>query len=137
MRKRAFIIGLAGASGTGKSTVAKRLAARLNGYTVSMETYSLSTKGLSLEEREKLNYDEPDVIDVGLLRNDIRKYSAGKDIESPVNDFANHLRVCEFTEHVPASPPLIAKGILALHFVSYLSPSKTYVVWRFQSANGH
>jgi uridine kinase len=121
MPKRAFIVGLAGLSGTGKSTIAKHVASRLNGHTVSMERYSLSQNGLLLEQREKVNYDEPDVIDVKLLQNHIREYSAGQSIESPVYDFANHLRVCESCEHVPASPLLIVEGILALHFIELRS----------------
>jgi uridine kinase len=117
MPNRAYIVGLAGASGTGKSTVAKHLASRLKGHTVSMERYSSSAHGLSLEEREIVNYDEPDVIDLELLQSDIRKYSAGENIKSPVYDFANHLRMLEHGEHIPASPLLIVEGILALHFV--------------------
>jgi uridine kinase len=121
MSKRGFIVGLAGVSGTGKSTVAKHVASRLNGHTVSMERYSLPANGLSTEQRSKLNYDEPDVIDVELLQRHIVEYSAGHNIESPVYDFANHMRVSGSSEHVPASPLLIVEGILALHFVELRS----------------
>jgi uridine kinase len=119
--KKALIVGLAGPSGTGKSTVAKYVASHLNGRTVSMERYSLSANGLPLEERARLNYDEPDVIDVQLLEKDIVKYISGHDIESPIYDFANHLRVHEFSEHIAAGPLLIVEGILALHFVELRS----------------
>jgi uridine kinase len=114
--KKTFIVGLAGPSGTGKSTVAKYVASHLSGRTVSMERYSLSADGLPLEERARLNYDEPDVIDVKLMESDILKYISGRDIEAPVYDFANHLRVLELSEHIAAGPLLIVEGILALHF---------------------
>jgi len=116
MQERVFIVGLAGPSGSGKSTVAKRVASRLNGQVISMEIYSVETNHLPLEERAKRNYDAPDAIDVKLLESHIRRYAAGHAIESPIYDFAQHLRVSGGSEHVPAKPLLIVEGILALHF---------------------
>jgi uridine kinase len=113
---KTFIVGLAGASGTGKSTVAKRVASRLNGHVISMETYSIEMNHLPLEQRAKLNYDAPHAIDVRLLEHHIRDYAAGKAIEAPIYDFAEHLRVTDRTDHVPAKSLLIVEGILALHF---------------------
>ena len=67
-----LIVGLAGASGSGKSTVAKRVASRLNGHVISMENYSIVMNDLTLEERAKQNYDAPHAIDVRLLESHIR-----------------------------------------------------------------
>jgi uridine kinase len=111
-----FIVGLAGASGSGKSTVAKRVASRLNGHVVSMESYSIVMNDVSLEERAKQDYDAPYAIDVKLLESHIRDYAAGHAIETPICDFANHLRVNDRREHIPATSLLIVEGILALHF---------------------
>jgi uridine kinase len=111
-----FIVGLAGASGTGKSTVTKRVAHRLNGHVISMENYSIVTNDLPFEERAKENYDAPYAIDVTLLEQHIRDYAAGRAIEVPICDFANHLRVSDQQVHIPASSLLIVEGILALHF---------------------
>jgi uridine kinase len=102
---KVFIIGLAGASGSGKSTVAKRVASRLKGFAISMEIYSV-----------EMNYDEPYAIDVNLLESQILNYAAGNAIESPIYDFAKHLRVNDRVERIPATSLLIVEGILALHF---------------------
>lgn len=109
-------MGLAGASGSGKSTVAKRVGSRLKGHVISMEIYSVEMNHLPLEERAKLNYDEPYAIDMKLLECQIRDYAAGHAIEAPVYDFANHLRVSDQREHIPPTSLLIVEGILALHF---------------------
>ena len=109
-----LIVGLAGASGSGKSTVAKRVASRLNGHVISMQNYSIVMNDLTLEERAKQNYDAPHAIDVKLLESHIRDYAAGHAIEAPICDFAKHLRVRDRTEHIPASSLLIVEGILAL-----------------------
>jgi uridine kinase len=114
--KDIFIVGLAGASGSGKSTVAKRVASRLNGHAISMEVYSMEMKHLPLEERAKQNYDEPHSIDVTLLESHIRDYAAGHTIEAPIYDFAEHLRASHRREPIPAQSLLIVEGILALHF---------------------
>jgi uridine kinase len=113
---KVFIVGLAGASGSGKSTVAKRVGSRFKGHVISMEIYSVEMNHLPLEERAKLNYDEPDAIDVMLLESQIRDYAAGNAIEAPIYDFAKHWRVSDRKEHIPATPLLIVEGILALHF---------------------
>ena|SRR3984957_14423587 len=111
-----FVVGLAGASGSGKSTVSKRVAQRLNGHVISMEVYSLEMNHLPLAERARQNYDAPHAIDVKLLENHIREYAAGRPIEAPIYDFAEHLRVSNRREHISARSLLIVEGILALHF---------------------
>ena len=111
-----FIVGLAGASGSGKSTVAKRVASRLNGHVISMEVYAREMNHLPLEEREKENYDAPHALDLTLLESHIRDYAAGKAIEAPIYNFAEHVRVSDRREHIPAKSLLIVEGILSLHF---------------------
>ena len=111
-----FVLGLAGPSGSGKSTVARSVVSRLGGHVISMETYAVAVNHMSFEDRSRRNYDEPDATDAALLESHIRKYATGHDIEAPIYDFAQHLRVNR-TEHIVAKPLLIVEGILALHFV--------------------
>jgi uridine kinase len=111
-----FIVGLGGPSGSGKSIVGKHVASRLNGHVISMEVYSIEMNHLPLEQRAKQNYDAPNAIDVQLLERHIRDYADGKAIEAPIYDFAEHLRVSDRREHIPAKSLLIVEGILALHF---------------------
>lgn len=111
-----FIVGLAGVSGSGKSTMAKRVAARLNGQVISMENYSIVMNDLPPEHRAKQNYDAPHAIDVKLMERHIRDYAAGHSIEAPICNFAQHLNECNRREHIPAASLLIVEGILALHF---------------------
>jgi uridine kinase len=111
-----FIVGLAGASGSGKSTAARHVASRLNGHVISLEIYSKDVNHLSLEQRAKLDYDAPDALDAELLERHIRDYAEGKAIEAPIYDFAEHLRVVDRRQHIPAKSLLIVEGILALHF---------------------
>jgi uridine kinase len=110
-----FIVGLAGPSGSGKSTIAKRVASHLNGQVISMESYSTALNHLPLAERAKLNYDEPEAIDIKLLDEHVSQYASGNAIDIPVYDFAEHLRRSDYL-HLAAKPLLIVEGILALHF---------------------
>src|ERR1700734_1891521 len=88
-----FIVGLAGPSGSGKCTIARRVASRLDGHVISMESYSIEMNHLPLDDRAKLNYDAPHAIDMHLLESHVRDYASGKAIEAPIYDFARPLRV--------------------------------------------
>ena len=114
--EKVFVVGLAGPSGSGKSTVAKRLAARLGGHAISMETYAVAVNHLSFDERAKQDYDAPEATDVTLLESHIRRYAAGHEIEAPIYDFAQNLRLRDRTERIAAKPLLIVEGILALYY---------------------
>jgi uridine kinase len=109
-------VGIAGQSGSGKSTVARHLGSRLNAHVMSMETYSASVNHLPFEQRSKQDYDAPTAIDVSLLESHLQSYARGNPIEAPIYDFAQHLRVEGRTTYIDSKAVLIVEGILALHF---------------------
>lgn len=113
--KAPFLIGIAGGTGSGKTTVAKDLqsADPNNVLIISHDNYYKDHGNLSLEEREKLNYDEPASIDEELFVKHIRALKNGEAIDMPLYDFGPNLRKKE-TVRVEPKPVIIIEGILIL-----------------------
>lgn len=111
---RPFIIGIAGGSGSGKSTVARNVAQALQTESVAfidMDAYYLNFAHLPLAERRKINWDHPDAFDWELLVGQLAELSAGQPIEKPVYDFVTHTRA-EQTVVVPPAQVVVIDGIL-------------------------
>ncbi|MEI6814649.1 MAG: uridine kinase [bacterium] len=111
---RPLIIGIAGGSGSGKSTVARRIADALTPAKVAfldMDAYYKHRSDLSIEERRKLNWDHPDAFDLDLLSAHLMALADGKAIDKPVYDFVTHLRA-EQTVHIEAADVIVVDGIL-------------------------
>lgn len=111
-----IIIGIAGGTSSGKTTIAKRIFEETKKYgTVAMikidDYYKLND--LPLEERAKINYDHPNTYDVNYIVSNLTDLKEGKDIIKPTYDFVNHKR-SEITEKVNASNVIIVEGILTL-----------------------
>jgi uridine kinase len=109
-----LIIGIAGGSGSGKSTVAHNVAEALNAFSVAfidMDAYYRNFTGLSLDERRQLNWDHPDAFDYDLLASQLEQLSARRTIEKPAYDFVTHLRADE-TVTVEPSDVIVIDGIL-------------------------
>lgn len=109
-----LIIGIAGGSGSGKSTVARNVADHLTTSSVAfidMDAYYKNFTSLSLDERRKLNWDHPDAFDYDLLCSHLNALSMGEAIEKPEYDFVTHLRRAEPTRVEPADVVVI-DGIL-------------------------
>jgi len=109
-----LIIGIAGGSGSGKSTVARNVAELLTTSSVAfidMDAYYKNFTSLSLDERRRLNWDHPDAFDYDLLCSDLEALSKRKAIEKPEYDFVTHLRREESTSVVPADV-IVIDGIL-------------------------
>ena len=109
-----YIVGLAGGTGSGKTTVANKLAAGLPERSVALlehDSYYWDHSDLSIEERAQLNYDHPDSLDTKLLIKHLRESQQGKAIEVPVYDFKTHARLPE-TQRIAPAPILIVEGIL-------------------------
>ena len=108
-----FVIGIAGGSGSGKSTFAKRLKERFPDdiALVSCDNYYLARDDMSFEERTKLNYDSPDAFEFDLMIRQIMDLKEGKNILCPVYDFSRHTRSDRVLE-IPAKPVILIDGIL-------------------------
>lgn len=111
---RPLIIGLAGGSGSGKSTVARRVAESLRAGSVAlidMDAYYRNMPHLTLEERRAVNWDHPDSLDLDLFVTHLGQLAAGRAVDKPVYDFVAHLRA-EQTVRVEPADVIIVDGIL-------------------------
>lgn len=111
-----MLIGIAGGTGSGKSTFASRLLALFpNEITViSYDNYYKPQDHLEFEERIKTNYDCPDALDTDLLVKHLRELQNGETVDVPNYDFKIHTRKAEMTRLAP-SPVIIVDGILTFH----------------------
>lgn len=108
-----MIIGIAGGTGSGKTTLTKRLVDTF-GDDVSVvyhDNYYKKHVGMTYEERAALNYDHPDAFDTALMVEDLKKLSAGETIYCPVYDYTIHNR-SEQTVEVRPTKVVIVEGIL-------------------------
>lgn len=112
-----MIIGVAGGSGSGKTTVVRRLIGELGGgYDVAVlhhDSYYRDASHLAPEERAAINYDHPDSLETELLIEHLEALLNGRAVEVPVYDFSNHIRT-DRTERVEPRPVIILDGILIL-----------------------
>lgn len=109
----AVVIGIAGGTGSGKSTMIKNIYRKF-GESIALLSHDFYYKAhddMPYEERCKLNYDHPDAFDSDMFIEDIKKLRAGEAIYRPVYDFTIHNRVEEVVEVKPAKV-LIVEGIL-------------------------
>lgn len=109
-----YIVGIAGGSGSGKSTVARNLAQALRAESVAfidMDAYYVNFAHLSLDERRKVNWDHPDAFDWPLLLSQLELLASGQPIEKPVYDFVTHARSPN-TVTVPPTRVVVVDGIL-------------------------
>lgn len=115
------IIGIAGASGAGKSRLAQELLTRLKQNRTDSDvailhedSYYRQRDELTMEQREGINYDHPDAFEHDLLIDQLRRMRNGESVEVPIYDYQKHNRD---TETFLLKPPkvLILEGILLLH----------------------
>ena len=110
----ALFIGIAGGTGSGKSTIAHNIAAALPEgavVTIDHDAYYRDRPDLSFEDRCQINYDHPDSLETELLVAHLRRLRAGEAIEVPSYDFVRFERRPE-TRRVPPAPVVIVEGIL-------------------------
>lgn len=111
---RTLIIGIAGGSGSGKTTVVRRMAAALAPASVAqmdMDAYYRHHPEMTLDQRRQLNWDHPDALDIELFVRHLDALAAGEAVDKPVYDYATHLRRPE-PERVGPADVVIVDGIL-------------------------
>lgn len=114
MHNHRFVIGVAGGSGSGKTTVVRRIVESLGDDEVTVlehDRYYRDRNDLRLEERAALNYDHPDSLETDLLVRHVMALRDGQPVEVPVYDFARHARQPMTVTAMPRRA-IIVEGIL-------------------------
>jgi uridine kinase len=109
-----FVIGVAGGSGSGKTTVVRRIVGSLGPEHVTLlqhDRYYRDRNDLRLEERAALNYDHPNSLETDLLVSHVKELKKGHPVQVPAYDFTRHARLAE-TETFQPRRALIVEGIL-------------------------
>ena len=113
------LIGVAGGTGAGKSTIVRALLDRFGGCSIDLDAYYLDRSGLPPEERARINYDQPSAFDDALLVQHLERLIAGQPIPKPVYAFDTHTRVG--VEMVAPARLVIVEGLFALWWESLRS----------------
>ncbi|MBN2598281.1 uridine kinase [Labilibaculum sp.] len=111
-----LIIGIAGGTGSGKTTVVRKIIERLNQGDVAVlpqDSYYRSNEELTLEERQEINFDHPRSIEFELLIDHVKKLKSGLSIEQPIYSYLTCLRSDE-TIRVEPKGVVIVEGLLIL-----------------------
>ncbi|HSK70517.1 MAG TPA: uridine kinase, partial [Pyrinomonadaceae bacterium] len=111
---RLMIIGICGGTGSGKTTIARRIVEAVGAekvILVEQDSYYRNLADMPLDERRQANFDHPDAIDSEMLMNHIKRLKLNQSIEMPVYDFKTHTRSSE-TDHIEPKPVVIVEGIL-------------------------
>ena len=114
MRMVPVVIGVAGGSGSGKTTVVRRIVESLGPEQVTLlehDRYYRDRSALRLEERAALNYDHPDALETDLLVRHVEELRAGRPVEVPTYDFTRYVRLGVTQRALPRAA-IIVEGIL-------------------------
>ncbi|GET27970.1 uridine kinase [Prolixibacter sp. SD074] len=111
-----LVIGIAGGTGSGKTTVVKKIIERLpegDVEVLAQDAYYRDNSDIPLEERQKINFDHPDAIEFELLAEHIRQLREGSTVKQPIYSYLTCTRA---EETIPVSPKkvIIVEGILCL-----------------------
>ncbi|MCS6964766.1 uridine kinase, partial [Thermoflexus sp.] len=114
MPKRPIVIGIAGGTGSGKTTVAEAIVRRIGPERIALiqqDSYYKDQSHLPMEERVQINYDHPDSLDTDLLIQHLKELLAGRPVEVPIYDFTTYTRTSR-TRRVEPRPVILVEGIL-------------------------
>jgi uridine kinase len=115
--QRPLIIGMAGGSGSGKTTIAEAVVSAVGEDLVALiqhDQYYRVQADIPFEERARVNFDHPDSLETELLVRHIEELRSGGSIQRPVYDFSTHTRRTDETVRVDAERVIIIEGILVL-----------------------
>ena len=116
MNKYAILIGIAGGTGSGKTSIAKAIASDFGKSEVALieqDSYYKDLSNLTIEERASVNFDHPDAIDFTLMRDHLQKLMEGNVVDIPIYDYTTHTREKKSRE-IEKHHIIILEGILAL-----------------------
>lgn len=116
-KKPPIVIGIAGGTGSGKTTVANVILKRAGAANISFlphDAYYRDLHELSYEERARTNFDHPDSLETELLVEHVKQLKKWQPVELPVYDFTTHRRT-ENTVHVEPRPVILVEGILIFY----------------------
>jgi uridine kinase len=112
--KDIVFVGVAGGTGSGKTTVARKILEDFNdgdAVIIEQDSYYKELHGMSIEERAKVNFDHPDSLDFDLLVSHLNSLRNGETIECPVYDFTQHARKDE-SKLIKPVRIVVVEGIL-------------------------
>jgi uridine kinase len=115
--KTPVIIGIAGGTGSGKTTVARSIYDRVGKDRIewiSHDSYYRNFDALTPEERHRINFDHPDSLETELLARHLDVLMKGSSVDVPVYDFTTHARKADSTHRVEPRKVVIVEGILVL-----------------------
>ena len=116
-RKQPLVIGIAGGTGSGKTTVANVVLKRAGAENIAFlphDAYYRDDKTISYEERTRINYDHPDSLETNLMIQHIHQLKNWQPVELPVYDFTTHSRT-DRTIHVEPRRVILVEGILIFY----------------------
>ena len=115
-RKPPVVIGVAGGTGSGKTTIAQVILKRVGAHHITLlpqDAYYKDLSDLPPAQRALMNFDHPDALEMDLMVEHLKKLRNWEPIEMPVYDFTTHTRRPE-TRHVEPNPVILVEGILVL-----------------------
>jgi uridine kinase len=115
MKNKICIVGIAGGTASGKTTIVRRIKEKFGDdiVVINHDSYYKAHDDLSYEDRSRLNYDHPESFDTDLMIQDIKKLKNNEEIDMPVYDYTIHNR-SDATVHVVPKQVIIVEGILIL-----------------------
>lgn len=115
-----MVVGIAGASGSGKTTLATELARELDGVHFPLDNYYRDLSHLPMRERAQENFDDPALIESSLLATHVAALARGEEIQRPIYDFSNYIRIPDKTETIRAGSFVLVEGLFALFYAELL-----------------